>query len=100
DDRLLRINQLSLRGMPAHDLHYTALKTVYLVVRHQLTFGEDVATLMRTPITLSPFLTKHLIGLMRELCLCMTRHEADRSLLCLENTLGVADATRLAREYL
>jgi hypothetical protein len=97
--RHLDINPAFIGNAPARDLRYTALKSVYLVVRHALTFSDRAAGLMRTPISPEPFLVKHLIRLLRELCLCVPRTTIVRTIAELENGLGACDAMRLVQTY-
>jgi hypothetical protein len=97
--RHLDISTAFFGNASAHDLHYAALKSVYLIVRHTLTFSNRAAELMRMPIAPEPFLIKHLIRLMRELCLCMPRHTIARAIAELETKLGPCDAMRLVQSY-
>jgi len=54
---------------------------------------------MRTPIVPEPFLIKHLIRLLRELCLCLPPQTISRAIAALENKLGACDAVRLVHTY-
>ena len=99
-DRILDINSLFDRTATTLERQYAAMKSLYLIIRHQLTFSERVSVMMKTAIDdPSPFLTKHLIRLMRELCLCVTHDDMDRSLAILESKLQGSDAIKLARQY-
>jgi hypothetical protein len=97
--RRLDINPAFIGNASAHDVHYTALKSIYLIIRHALTFSDRAAELMRTPIVPEPFLIKHLIRLLRELCLCVPPQTRARAMAELESKLGACDAMRLVRAY-
>jgi hypothetical protein len=97
--RRLDINPAFIINASAHDLHYTALKSIYLIIRHALTFSDRAAELMRTPIVPEPFLIKHLIRLSRELCLCVPPRTRARAMAELESKLGACDAMQLVRAY-
>ena len=97
--RNLDISPAFIGNASAHDLHYTALKSIYLTIRHALTFSDRAAELMRTPIVPEPFLIKHLIRLLRELCLCLPPQMISRAIAALENKLGACDAVRLVHTY-
>jgi hypothetical protein len=97
--RRLDISPAFIGNASAHDLQYTALKSIYLIVRHALTYSDRAAELMRTPIVPEPFLIKHLIRLLRELCLCLPPQTISRAIAALENKLGACDAVRLVHTY-
>jgi hypothetical protein len=97
--RRLDINPAFIVNASAHDLHYTALKSIYLIIRHALMFSDRAAELMRTPIVPEPFLIKHLIRLLRELCLCVPPQTRAQAMAELESKLGACDAMRLVRSY-
>ncbi len=97
--RRLDISPAFIANSSAHDLHYTALKSIYLIVRHALIFSDRAAELMQTPIVPEPFLIKHLIRLLRELCLCVPPETIARAIAELENKLGACDAMRLVHTY-
>jgi len=97
--RHLDISPAFIGNATAHDLHYTALKSIYLTIRHALTFSDRAAEVMRTPIVPEPFLIKHLIRLLRELCLCLPPQTISRAIAALENKLGACDAVRLVHTY-
>jgi hypothetical protein len=97
--RHLDISPAFIGNASAHDLHYTALKSIYLIIRHALTFSDHAAEVMRTPIVPEPFLIKHLIRLLRELCLCLPPQTISRAIAALENKLGACDAARLLHTY-
>ncbi len=97
--RRLDISPAFIGNASAHDLHYTALKSIYLIIRHALIFSDRAAELMRTPIVPEPFLIKHLIRLLRELCLCLPPQTITRAIADLENKLGACDAMRLVHTY-
>jgi hypothetical protein len=97
--RRLDISPGFIGNASAHDLHYTALKSIYLIIRHSLIFSDRAAELMRAPIVPEPFLIKHLIRLLRELCLCVPPQTIARAIVELENTLGACDAVRLVHTY-
>ncbi|MBV8180718.1 MAG: hypothetical protein JO045_18350 [Mycobacterium sp.] len=97
--RRLDISPVFIDNASAHDLHYTALKSIYLIIRHALIFSDRAAELMRTPVVPEPFLIKHLIRLLRELCLCVPPQTIARAIAELENKLGACDAMRLVHTY-
>jgi hypothetical protein len=97
--RHLDISPTFIGNASAHDLHYAALKSIYLVIRHELIFSDRAAELMRTPIVPEPFLIRHLIRLLRELHLCVPPQTNARAIAELESKLGACDAMRLVHTY-
>jgi hypothetical protein len=97
--RRLDISPAFIGDASAQQLRYAALKSVYLIVRHRLTFSDRAAELMRAPIAPEPFLIKHLIRLMRHLCLYVPRQTIVRTIAELENNLGACDVMRLVQSY-
>ena len=99
-NRELDLNQRFIASATIDEGRYAALKSIYLIIRHRLTFTDSVSALLRRSLGgCSPFLRKHLIRLVRELCLCVPRNHLELSMVDLEKALGTSDAINVVRHY-
>lgn len=98
--RRLDINPAFIANASAREFHYAALKSIYLVIRHSLTFSDSAAELMRIPIVPEPLLIKQVIGFVRKLCLCMPPQTIARAFAELESTLRTCDAMGLMGAFI
>ncbi|OIQ94368.1 poly A polymerase head domain protein [mine drainage metagenome] len=80
EDRLLTINEQILSNTKSSDIDYCAIKSVYLLIRHQFTVTESVRRLLKRNIAITPFLLKNTIRLVKDLHLC--------GRICIEDTIG------------
>ncbi len=98
--RFLDINPAYLSAASEHDVQYAALKSLYLVIRHKLSFSTDVARLLNTRIDPTPFLTRQLIRLLQELCLVLPQAELQQSLLSVDGVGRDSDVIAFALAHL
>lgn len=66
-NRKLCINHLAVDNLSKRDVSYTAIKAVYLIIRHNLEPDSSVAQLLNRDFEVSPLIKKHTISLAKEL---------------------------------
>lgn len=70
NNRMLSINLPAIEKMSEFDSSYTAIKSVYLAIRHNLDVDDSVAALLNRNFQDAPLMRKHAINLVKELHMC------------------------------
>jgi hypothetical protein len=69
-NRNLSINLAAIDSMSERDVSYTAIKSVSLIIRHNLEFDSSVTQLLKRNFESSSPIKKHAISLVKELHIC------------------------------
>ena len=98
DNRLLSINLSAIEKMRKFDVSYTAIKSVYLAIRHNLDIDNTVALLLNREFEDTPLMRKHAINLVKELHICGVKEMFDTAEY-IRKVCGVNEPTSYMLKY-